>query len=73
MGLGVVLHLGGHEGLEVPHVVCLGLAEALHQQLGDLRLSVELGLAQSQLILSLKIIMNNNENNNNNNNNNNKI
>ena len=53
MCLGVVLHLGAHEGLEVPDVVGLGLTESLHQQLADLRLSVELRLAQTKLVLGL--------------------
>ena len=35
-------------------VVCLGLTESLHQQLRDLRLAVELRLAQSQLSLGLE-------------------
>ena len=54
LGLKDWSYLSRHECLEMPDVVGLGLAEALHQQLRDLRLPVKLRLAQPQLSLRLK-------------------
>ena len=53
MALSVELDLGLHEVVEVPQVVGLDGAEALHQQLGDLHLLVVLGLRDAELRLGL--------------------
>ena len=52
--LGVVLDLRLHEVVEVPEVVGLDGAEALHQQLGDLHLLVVFGLGNAKLMLGLR-------------------